>query len=59
MRNIAGVRNAAQWFYQISTYGRTLPLEGIPAERIVYVNHHQAHAASALCVRLRRSEYSL
>ncbi|MEZ4558368.1 MAG: carbamoyltransferase C-terminal domain-containing protein [Caldilineaceae bacterium] len=47
LRNIAGVRNAAQWFYQISTYGRTLPLEGIPAERIVYVNHHQAHAASA------------
>ncbi|MFQ5580524.1 MAG: carbamoyltransferase [Nitrospiria bacterium] len=42
----AGLNQAAQWFRDGITYERQLPLGGYVRDRIIFVNHHRAHAAS-------------
>jgi carbamoyltransferase len=44
---LSGLNQAAQWLKDGRTYERLLPLDGIDKERIVFVNHHLSHAASA------------
>ncbi|MBI1880699.1 MAG: hypothetical protein HYR94_21190 [Chloroflexi bacterium] len=43
---LSGLNQAAQWLRDGVTYERQLPLDGYKRERIIFVNHHRAHAAS-------------
>ncbi len=43
----AGLNQAAQWLREGATYEKQLPLDGYDRNRVVFVNHHRAHAASA------------
>ncbi len=45
---LSSLNQAAQWLREGSKFERLLPLDGVPNERIVFVNHHIAHAASSL-----------
>jgi len=44
---LAGLNQAAQWLRDGSIYERRLPLGGYDRKRVIFVNHHKAHAASA------------
>lgn len=44
---LSGLNQAAMWLREGSQYEKKLPLDGYPKERIIFINHHQAHAASA------------
>ena len=44
---LAGLNQAAQWLRDGSIYERRLPLGGYDRKRVIFVNHHEAHAASA------------
>jgi len=46
-RFLSGLNQAAMWLRDGITYEKKLPLEGYDRSRVVFVNHHQAHAASA------------
>jgi carbamoyltransferase len=41
-----GLNQAAQWLKDGTVYERLLPLDTIKKDKIVFVNHHLAHAAS-------------
>lgn len=41
-----GVNQAAMWLRDGSHYERQLPLNGYERDRVIFVNHHRAHAAS-------------
>ncbi len=43
---ISGLNQAAQWFRDGITYEKKLPLDDFPREKVIFVNHHRAHAAS-------------
>lgn len=43
----SGVNQAALWLREGSKYEAHLPLGGIDRDRIIFVNHHRSHAASA------------
>lgn len=43
---LGGLNQAAQWLRDGSRYERQLPLSGYDRKRVVFVNHHRAHAAS-------------
>lgn len=43
---LSGLNQAAMWLRDGITYEKKLPLEGYDRSRVVFVNHHQAHAAS-------------
>ncbi len=42
-----GLNQAALWLREGATYERQLPLDGYERDRVSFVNHHRAHAASA------------
>ena len=44
---LSGLNQAATWLRDGSIYERQLPLDGYDRNRVVFVNHHRAHAASA------------
>jgi carbamoyltransferase len=44
---LAGLNQAARWLRLGSVYERQLPLDGYDDQRVIFVNHHQAHIASA------------
>ena len=44
---LASLNQAAFWYRQGSQYERQLPLQSFDTKRILFVNHHLAHAASA------------
>lgn len=44
---LSGLNQAAMWLRDGITYEKKLPLEGYDRSRVVFVNHHQSHAASA------------
>ena len=44
---LAGLNQAAMWLRDGSIYERQLPLENYDRNRVIFVNHHRAHAASA------------
>lgn len=44
---LSGLNQAALWFRDGSIYEQQLRFEGYDRRRIVFVNHHRAHAASA------------
>jgi carbamoyltransferase len=44
---VSGLNQAAMWLRDGSAYERKLPLEDYDRRRVVFVNHHRAHAASA------------
>ncbi len=44
---LSGLNQAAQWLRDGSRYEKHLPLEGYDRDRVIFVNHHRAHAASA------------
>lgn len=44
---ISGLNQAAIWIREASIYDRKLPLNGFDRSRVIFVNHHRAHAASA------------
>ncbi len=41
------INQAANWLKEGIAYERMLPLDGYDSNRIIFVNHHRAHAASA------------
>jgi carbamoyltransferase len=43
---LSGLNQAAMWLRDGITYERKLPLEGYDRSRVIFVNHHHAHAAS-------------
>lgn len=43
---LSGLNQAAQWLRDGSIYERRIPLSGYDRKRVVFVNHHMAHAAS-------------
>jgi len=43
---LSGLNQAAMWLREGAVYERKLPLEGYDRRRVVFVNHHRAHAAS-------------
>jgi carbamoyltransferase len=43
---LPGLNQAALWLRDGVVYERQLPLNGYKRERIIFVNHHRAHAAS-------------
>lgn len=45
--SLSNLKQAATWFFEGWAYQNMLPLDGFSADRIVFVNHHLAHAASA------------
>ncbi len=44
---LSGLNQAAHWLRDGRKYERQLPLDGYDRKRVVFVNHHIAHAASA------------
>jgi len=44
---LSGLNQAALWLREGITYERQLPLDGYDPNRVVFVNHHRAHASSA------------
>jgi carbamoyltransferase len=44
---LSGLNQAALWLRDGSIYERKLPLEGYDRNRVIFVNHHRAHAASS------------
>lgn len=42
----SNLAQAGSWLWQSMKYQSQLPLEGIPRDRVIFVNHHIAHAAS-------------
>lgn len=44
---LSGLNQAAQWLKDGLVYERLLPLDGVAKEKIIFVNHHLSHAASA------------
>jgi carbamoyltransferase len=42
-----GLNQAAMWLREGGTYEKHLPLNGYDRGRVVFINHHRAHAASA------------
>ena len=42
-----GVKQAVLWFREVAIYERELPLYQFDETRVIHVNHHRAHAASA------------
>jgi carbamoyltransferase len=44
---LSGLNQAALWLRDGSIYERKLPLEGYDRNRVIFVNHHAAHATSS------------
>lgn len=44
---LAGLNQAAMWLREGSTYEKKLPFEGANRNKVIFVNHHRAHAASS------------
>lgn len=44
---ISGLNQAAMWLREGSVYEKKLPLQGYNRDRVIFVNHHRAHATSA------------
>ena len=44
---LSGLNQAAQWLREGSKYEGHLPLAGYDRDRVIFVNHHRAHAASS------------
>ncbi|MDX1664296.1 MAG: carbamoyltransferase C-terminal domain-containing protein [Candidatus Promineifilaceae bacterium] len=44
---LSGLNQAAQWFREGRKHERLLPLDGVDEEKVIFVNHHRSHAASA------------
>jgi len=44
---LSSLNQAAQWLYYGNVYERQLPLDNYDRNRVVFVNHHLAHAASS------------
>lgn len=42
-----GLNQAVNWLWQGSKYEKQLPLQGFDRQRVIFVNHHMAHAASS------------
>ncbi len=47
---ISGLNQAAQWLRDGSIYERKLPFKDVDKEKLIFVNHHLSHAASAFLV---------
>jgi carbamoyltransferase len=43
---LSNLNQAARWLRDGLTYEKKLPLEGFDRSRVIFVNHHQSHAAS-------------
>lgn len=44
---LSGLNQAAMWLREGQTYEKQLPLDGYDRRRVIFVNHHRAHAASS------------
>jgi carbamoyltransferase len=44
---LSGLNQAAHWLREGSHYEKQLELDGIEQDRVIFVNHHVSHAASA------------
>lgn len=44
---LQGLNQAAYWYREGTYYEKQLPLQGYDPDRVLFVNHHYAHAASA------------
>ena len=44
---LSGLNQAAMWLREGQTYEKQLPLAGFDRRRVIFVNHHRAHAASS------------
>ena len=44
---LSGLNQAAMWLREGQAYEKKLPLAGYDRRRVIFVNHHRAHAASS------------